>query len=164
MRHGLDTQGNPVEQALRRQGRVAHQRDQIRRVAGLAVWPSALVGAVLLPHRQGSGGLDAAASWVLLILAFGLLLATSGWWMARQLTPRIPPWPCSRRAARVGAANTLLVASIVAVALWRTAQLAGLIFWTLTVGALVLMGIRERELCRQFEQRGHEILVLVGYR
>ncbi|MFI1996732.1 hypothetical protein [Actinoplanes sp. NPDC020271] len=164
MQDAVGIQENPVEQALLRQGRVARQRDRVRRATGFAAWPSAVIGSGLLSHYGASGDPDAFVSWILLVLALVLLIVAYGWWLARQLSPRVPPWPGSQRAARVGTWAAAAVGIIVAVLLARTIPAASLLFGALVAGMLVTLRVRERTLDRQFEQLGHDILVLVGYR
>lgn len=159
---GIDS--NSVEQVLRKQAHAVRRRDQVRQAASLAVWPSALAGAVLISRFGASGGPDAFVSWMLLTLAVVLLFATFGWWAVRQLTPRMPPWPHSRRAARIGAWVGVVVASVVAGLLARTVLFAALVFWSVEVWALVMLWRREREFDQRVSQLGHDAAVLVGYR
>ena len=156
--------GNPVEQALRLQGRYVRRRDRARLVAGLAFGPVAFAGAMMLSRFGDSDWVEQLISFALLALAWVMLVVTGGWWAARQLTSRIPPWPRSRRAARAGASAALVVASLVAVLLARTAPLVAVLFCAAAASALILLRAQERKLDQRIERLGHECLVLVGYR
>lgn len=156
--------GNPVEQLLRRQGRAARSRDTLRRTATLAAWPMAVAGSVLISTFGSASSLNLWASWILLMAAAVVLIASFIWVAARMLSSRIPPLTASVRVSRRGAWAALGVASIAAGLLASSAPLTALIFWAVAVFALVILWIRERELDGRVEQIGHEVMVLVGYR
>ena len=159
-----DVSGSRVEQLLRQQAGHARRRDRIRRVASLAVWPTALVGGNLIAAYGAPGEPDALVSWLLLMLCGLLLFLTGGWWAARQLSSRVPPWPSSVRVARSGAIAAVVVAGIAALLVARTTPPPALTFWLVTVGAVVLLGIRERKLDQQVDHVGYEVMVAAGYR
>lgn len=153
---------NPVERLLRRQGRAARSRDALRRASGVAAWPVAIAGSVLISHSVPHSAARLWAAWLLLTISFVALIAMFGWRAARMLSSRIPPWTSSPRVALCGVWAAAGVASIAAGLAASTALLVALIFWAVVVAALVMLQVGEREFGRQVERLGHE--VLVGYR
>lgn len=155
---------NKVVRLLHRQVVVARARERVRLAAAASVGPAALAGSVLISATGFAAPGSAAASFVLLLLVFGLLIAVCGWWIARTWTSRIPPWPQWRWMAPAGVAASLLVLVVVVVLLAPTSLATAVMFAVIVIGALGLLWVRRLSLDRRFEELEHQVAVAVGYR
>ncbi|MFI6079210.1 hypothetical protein ACIA5C_47690 [Actinoplanes sp. NPDC051343] len=159
-----DAGENEVIRLLRRQAVVARGRERVRLAAAASVGPAALAGSVLISATGFAAPGSAAAAFVLLLVAFVLLVAVAGWWIARAWTSRIPPWPHWRWMAPAGVAASLIVVVVAVVLLASSSLAVALVFALVVIGALGLLWVRRLGLDRRFDELGHEVAVAVGYR
>jgi peptidoglycan/LPS O-acetylase OafA/YrhL len=159
-----ETGENEVTRLLRRQALAARGRERVRLSAAASVWPAALAGNVLISATGFAAPGSAAAAFVLLLLAFGLLIAVCGWWIARAWTSRIPPWPQWRWMAPAGVAASLLVVVVVVMLLASSSLAVAVMFAGVVIGALGVLWVRRLSLDRRFEELEHQVAVAVGYR
>jgi hypothetical protein len=148
---------------LRRQAVVASGRERVRLAATASVGLAAIAGSVLLSATGFAAPGSAAAAFVLLLLAFALLVAVARWWIAQAWTSRIPPWPQWRWMAPAGVATSLTVVVLV-VLLASSSLAAALMFAPVVIGALGLLWVRLLGLDRRFEELEHEGAVAAAYR
>jgi hypothetical protein len=134
-----------------------HRLGRVRWAAGLAVYPAALVCAVMLTRYGRPGGADQLIGFVLTMLAGLTLIGGALWWAARTIWPSLARWPRTRRSAVAGMAVTAAVATGCAGLLAGTAPGAALSLW-LAVAACAVVGWRlERSLDHRLRELDREI-------